>query len=152
MAEIRKATAADVPVLLPLVEAYWRFEDLEGFEPDRVAPQLTRFLSEPRQGAGGIAFAAGVRLGYLLAVYVFSLEHLGITAEIDEFFVLPSQRGQGIGAVLLDMAEQEFRRVGCTNVSLQLSRHNDSARTFYYRHEYVERSGYELLEKTLHGG
>ncbi len=57
----------------------------------------------------------------LLAVYVFSLEHLGITAEIDELFVLSSQGDRGIGAELLEVAESEFRRLGCTNVSLQLS-------------------------------
>jgi GNAT superfamily N-acetyltransferase len=88
----------------------------------------------------------------LLAVYVFSLEHLDITAEIDELFVLSSQRGRGIGAQLLNVAESEFRRVGCTNVSLQLSRHNHSARAFYGRHEYDERSGYELVDKMLHDG
>ncbi len=35
-----------------------------------------------------------------------------MTAEIDEFFVLPSARGQGLGTALLDAAEVEFRRAG----------------------------------------
>jgi GNAT superfamily N-acetyltransferase len=48
-------------------------------------------------------------------VYVFSLEHLGLMAEIDEFFVLSSQRGRGIGAELLKAAESE-----CTVVSSRL--------------------------------
>ncbi len=152
MKEIRIATPADVPALLPLVEEYWRFEAISGFEPGRVGSQLKRLLSEPRLGAGWLSTTDGVAVGYLLAVYVFSLEHLGITAEIDELFVLPSKRGRGIGAALLDVAESEFRRLGCSNASLQLSRHNDSARAFYHRHEYLERSGYELLEKTLQVG
>ena len=150
MVEIRQAAAGDVPGLLPLVEEYWKFEGISGFESSRVAAQLDRLLSEPRLGAGWIATASGVAVGYLLAVYVFSLEHLGITAEIDEFFVAPAQRGRGIGSELLKVAESECRHVGCTNVSLQLSRHNSSARAFYRRHEYAERSGYELLEKMLH--
>jgi hypothetical protein len=92
----------------------------------------------------------GAAVGYLLAVYVFSLEHLGLTAEIDELFVLPSQRGRGVGAELLRCAEAEFLRAGCTNVSLQLSRGNDAARAFYHRHGYSERSAYELLDRMLH--
>lgn len=152
MAEIRKAAPADVPTLLPLVEEYWRFEAISGFESGSVAAQLHRLFSESRLGAGWIATSDGVAVGYLLAVYVFSLEHLGITAEIDEFFVLPSQHGRGIGAELLEVAESEFRQVGCTNVSLQLSRHNNAARAFYHRHQYAERSGYELLDKMLHDG
>ena len=149
MVVVRKATVSDVPVLLPLVAEYWRFEDIPDFEAGRVTAALTRLLSEPRLGTGWIAALEGVAVGYVLAVYVFSLEHLGLTAEIDEFFVSPSQRVQGVGAELLRNAESEFVQVGCTNVSLQLSRNNDSARAFYRRRLYRERSGYEILDKML---
>ena len=152
MEVIRKATVSDVKVLLPLVADYWSFEGVRDFEAERVAAQLTRLLAESRLGAGWIGVASGAPAGYLLAVYVFSLEHLGFTAEIDEFFVLPSQRGQGVGRELLRVAETEFTLVGCTNVSLQLSRDNDVARAFYRRHAYNERSGYELLDKSLVDG
>ena len=152
MARIQRATASDVPALLPLIADYWRFEAIPGFEPGRVAAQLGRLLSEPGLGAGWIAFADDVAVGYLLAVYVFSLEYLGLTAEIDEIFVSPTQRGHGVGAELLEVAESEFLRVGCTKVSLQLARGNDAARAFYHRHGYTERSAYELLDKSLRGG
>jgi GNAT superfamily N-acetyltransferase len=152
MTRIRRATAGDVPALLPLVADYWSFEAIPGFEPQRVAAQLERLLSEPGLGAGWIAVVGGVAVGYLLAVYVFSLEHLGLTAEIDEFFVLSSQRGHGVGAELLQAAEAEFARAGCTNVSLQLSRGNGAARAFYHRHGYTERSAYELLDKMVEDG
>jgi GNAT superfamily N-acetyltransferase len=149
MTRIQQATASDVPALLPLVAEYWSFETIPGFEPQRVAAQLGRLLSAPGLGTGWIAVVEGAAVGYLLAVYVFSLEHLGVTAEIDEFFVLPSQRGHGVGAELLRCAEAEFVRAGCTNVALQLSRGNDAAREFYHRHGYTERSAYELLDKML---
>ena len=42
-------------------------------------------------------------VGYLLAVYVFSLKHLGLTAEVGELFVSPSRRGQNIGTQLLNL-------------------------------------------------
>ena len=90
-------------------------------------------------------------MGYVLAVYVFSLEHLGLTAEIDELFVLPARRGQGVGAQQLRAAEAEFVRRGCTNAALQLSRTNQPAREFYLRQAYRARSGYELLDKSLPG-
>lgn len=151
-ATVYRATASDIPALLPLVAAYWSFEDISGFEPERVATQLNRLLSEPRLGAGWIATLDGTAIGYLLAVYVFSLEHLGLTAEIDELFVTPSRRAQGVGAQLLDAAESEFAQVGCTNVSLQVARDNDAARTFYHRHTYSDRDRFSLLDKTLHDG
>ncbi len=149
MAFIRRATADDSATLLPLVAAYWDFESIAGFDPARVAPKLERLLSMPDLGASWIALADNDAVGYLLAVYVFSLEHLGLTAEIDEFFVLPTGRSCGVGSALLRAAEREFTRIGCTNVSLQISRGNNAAGRFYRRYGYVERSGFELLDKML---
>lgn len=139
-------------MLLPLVEAYWAFEGIGGFHSRRVSTQLTRLLADPRLGCGWIALVDQVPAGYLLAVHVFSLEHLGMTVEIDEFFVLDKHRGHGIGAAMLRAAEVSFTHAGYTNISLQLSRCNDSARAFYRRHGYLERSGYELLDKALNDG
>ncbi len=96
MSHVRRATTNDVPLLLPLVAAYWAFEDIPGFDVRRVSAQLARLLGEPRLGCGWIALVDDVPAGY------------------------------------------------------QLSRDNDSARAFYHRHGYTERSAYELLDKVLH--
>ena len=152
MVSITKARAGDAGKLLPLVAAYWDCESITGFDRSRVGSQLERLLSTPGLGAGWIAHQDDVAVGYLVAVYVFSLEHLGLTAEIDELFVVPSRRSSGIGAELLRVAESEFVRNGCTNVSLQLSRSNDAARRFYRRFGFTDRAGYELLDKLLLAG
>jgi GNAT superfamily N-acetyltransferase len=151
-AEIRPVAAADIPALVPLVEQYWIFEDIAGFDAARIARELSGLLADPRLGSGWIARVKGQAVGYLLAVYVFSLEHLGLTAEIDEFFVLPSARGKKIGEELLRQAEAEFVRRRCTNVSLQLGRGNERARAFYRRQGYGDRAGFELLDKMLSRG
>ena len=66
--------------------------------------------------------------------------------------MLPSARGKDLGDALLRLAEAEFARRGCTNVSLQLGRGNDSARAFYRRHGYAERAGFELMDRMLADG
>jgi GNAT superfamily N-acetyltransferase len=108
-AEIRPATVADVPALVPLVEQYWAFEDITHFDLPQVSRVLSRALSDPARMSGWVARMDGDAVAYLLAAYVFSLEHLGLTAEIDEFFVLPGARGRGLGNRLLQLAEAEFR-------------------------------------------
>lgn len=150
MIVIQKATEKDIQSFLPLVKSYWEFEDIDGFQPEKISIQLRRLLADSNIGAGWIATSGDIAVGYLLAVYVFSLEHLGITAEIDEFFVLASYRGSGVGEKLLVAAETEFVRIGCTNVSLQLAQQNEAGRKFYLRHQYSKRSRYELLDKMLH--
>lgn len=147
--DVRRAGPEDAAAMLSLVEEYWRFEDLGGFEPARIGKVLRRILSDARLGGGWVGESGGRAAGYLLAVYVMSLEHSGLTAEIDEFFVLPSARGSGLGGRLLRAAEAEFAAAGCTNVSLQLGRANDAGRHFYFRHGYHPRAGFELLDKSL---
>lgn len=137
--------------MLPLVEQYWRFESIDGFDPSRIAGLLRRVIEDPRLGQGWLATAGGTPVGYLLAVYVFSLEHQGLTAEIDEFFIAPGYRNLGVGALLISAAENEFRARGCTNVFLQLGRQNEAARRFYQRRGYTGRAGFELIDKMLTG-
>jgi len=149
MMHIRPAAAADdVPVLLPLIEAYCDFESIP-FKRAAATAALDLLLAQPALGAGWLAVVDGAPAGYLLAVYVFSLEHHGLTAEIDELFVVPGHRGRGVGGALLDAAEEAFRQAGCTNASLQLARTNDPARAFYHRRGYADRAAYELLDKSL---
>jgi GNAT superfamily N-acetyltransferase len=147
--KILPAAPTDVEVLLPLVEQYWRFEAIEGFDPTRMRKLLTRVLEDGNLGRAWIATVYGEPAGYLLAVYVFSLEHQGITAEIDEFFVVPAHRGLGLGHQMLAVAETHFRIEGCTNVSLQLGRSNEAARKFYRSNGFEDRAGFDLVSKKL---
>jgi GNAT superfamily N-acetyltransferase len=146
---ILPATVEDIEALLPMVEQYWRFENIEGFDPARMRALLTRVLEDASLGRVWISRVYGEPAGYLLAVYVFSLEHQGLTAEIDEFYVIPEHRSLGIGAGMLAAAEAQFRTEGCTNVSLQLGRSNEAARKFYRQHGFDDRDGYELVSKVL---
>ena len=147
--KIRAAVRADVQPLLPLVAEYWRFEAIEGFDTVKLTQLLTRVCEDARLGRAWIANVNGADVGYLLAVYVFSLEFQGLSAEIDEFFVLPKYRGYGVGASLLTTAELEFRNAGCAIVSLQIGRANEAARKFYRGQGFEDRAGYELVSKML---
>jgi len=105
--------------------------------------------AQPSLGQAWIATVDGTPAGYLFAVFVFSLEYQGLTAEIDELYVMPQYRGLGLGTKLLANAEDAFRQGGCTVAFLQIGRDNDDARTFYRRHGYADRAGFELVDKKL---
>ena len=131
--DIRPVTTKDIPALLPLIRQYWLFEDVAGFEPARVGRELEGAVADPKLASGWIAFARDEPVGYLLAVYVFSLEHLGLTAEIDEFFVLPSARGKGIGQALLKRVASIAAERGCARFEWSVLDWNQSAIDFYQR-------------------
>jgi GNAT superfamily N-acetyltransferase len=109
---------------------------------------LRQPLLDPKLGRAWVALANGKPVGYLLVVFVFSLEQGGLTAEIDEIFVAPEHRDRELGARLLQTAEEGCRNAGCSSIALQLGRGNESARRFYLRKGYSERV-YDLLDKGL---
>lgn len=147
--DIRTATSSDVQALVTLVEQYWKFEAIEGFDATRIAALFERVAVQPALGHAWLATVDGTPAGYLFAVYVFSLEYQGLTAEIDELYVMPQHRRLGLGARLLSTAERAFREGGCTVTFLQIGRDNAAARAFYRGHGYGDRAGFELVDKVL---
>jgi GNAT superfamily N-acetyltransferase len=146
---IRLATKDDIAALASLVERYWEFESIPGFSRPRTESLLRDLLEEPLRGACWLAEADGRPLGYLLAVFVFSLEHGGLMAEIDEVFVSADARSTGTGSMLVSRAERDLAERGLVRLQLQLGVDNHRARQFYVRHGYGRRAGYELLDKPL---
>jgi GNAT superfamily N-acetyltransferase len=148
---IRLAMTADIPGLASLAQQYWEFESIHGFDRPRIEALLRGLLAQPDRGACWVAEADDQLCGYLLAVYMFSLEHGGLMAEIDEVFVSAQRRSTGVGALLIAQAERELAMRGIVRLQLQLGIGNDRARLFYERLGFRRRAGYELLDKALQG-
>jgi ribosomal protein S18 acetylase RimI-like enzyme len=56
---------------------------------------------------------------------------------IENIFVEPAYRNQGIGSELLDVAERVLRRAGADRLALEAMADNESARQFYRAHGYA---------------
>jgi ribosomal protein S18 acetylase RimI-like enzyme len=142
--EIRAAGSSDTGQLLPLIEAYWRHDGIAGYESARLHRQLHEFLSTPAYGRGWLATGTGGAVGYLLCTLVYSFEHGGLMAEIDELFVGPEHRRHGIGQALLARARAELSAHGCGWLQLQVADGNTPSQGFYSRLGFKEKSGYRL--------
>lgn len=146
---IRLADASDLSALTSLVERYWEFECISGFDAARINTLLADLFRAPDRGQIWIAQLDGRSVGYLLAVYLFSLEHGGLMAEIDEFFVMPEKRSLKIGTALLEAATAAMAQRGISHVQLQLGTRNMHAQRFYEQHGFEALSTYGLLHKSL---
>jgi GNAT superfamily N-acetyltransferase len=146
---VRRATITDAGGIAVLVARYWEFEQIEGFDFARIERLLRTLLSNPQQGACWVAELDGRLSGYLLAVILFSLEHGGMMAEIDEVFVTAAARSGGVGSLLLAAAERDLAASGVVRVQLQLGVANTRGREFYERHGFRRRPGYELYDKPV---
>jgi ribosomal protein S18 acetylase RimI-like enzyme len=146
---IRLATTEDASAIAALVRRYWVFESIGGFDLRRVRTLLRAVLSQPDLGACWVAEADGRLCGYLLAVFMFSLEHGGLMAEIDELFVSSAKRRAGVGSRLVTAAARDLGRRGLVRLQLELGVDNKRALQFYRRHGFRRRAGFQLLDKAL---
>jgi GNAT superfamily N-acetyltransferase len=146
---VRAAAPDDIPQLLVLIRRYWELEGITGFAALRIELLLKELLASPAAGSVWVAESQTALTGYLIVVLVMSLEHQGLMGEIDEFFVNPEVRSQGVGERLLAAAEAWLVRRGGVRLQLQLGVSNLRARAFYERHGYAARAGYQLLDKPL---
>ena len=146
---LRLARDSDLENLASLVARYWEFESIPRFDRARIITLLADFLSQPKRGHCWVAEEGGQLVGYLLAVYLFSLEHGGMMAEIDEFFVLNEKRSLNTGTALLNTAIRAMTQGGITHLQLQLGTQNSEGKRFYERHGFRSISGRDVLSKAL---
>jgi ribosomal protein S18 acetylase RimI-like enzyme len=142
--EILELTVSEIEQLLPLIESYWRHDTIVGYEPSRLRRQLTEFLSEAAYGCGWLATQGDMAVGYLLSSFVYSFEHGGLMAEIDELFVAAPYRRQGIAQALLGRAQAELTTRGCRSLQMQVADDNAQAQAFYSRLGFEQKTDYRL--------
>ncbi len=126
----RRLAAADRATAIDLIRAYYAGEGYE-FSP----PDIERAVDEIVAGAGlahlWLIERSGEAVGYLCLAAGFSLEAGGGDYFLDEIYVTPEARGEGIGTMALDYAEQQCRALGARRLSLVTERANPRARAFY---------------------
>lgn len=130
----RIATAAEAREVAELLDRFNREFDTPSPGPAVLTARLERLLSGPQV----VALLAG---GPEVAVAVLTLRPNvwceGSVALLEELYVVPAQRGRGIGAVLLKAAEAVVRERGGELVEINVDGEDADARRFYERHGYT---------------
>jgi len=127
----RRATPADIVVLLTLVEEFCA-ADRHDFDAARVTRALVPLLADDAVGQVWLLESAGQAHGYAIVTWTWSLESGGRDCILDEIYV--RQPGHGHGSRLLEHALAEAEARGALAVFLESESHNDRARSFYARH------------------
>ena len=130
---IRNAEPQDVPVVAELIWQLARFEKLEK-EVVMTEELLAKALfGTPRYAEAVLAEEDGEPIGFALFFHTFStfLARPGIYLE--DLFVLPDHRGQGVGRALLAYLAQLAVERECGRLEWAVLNWNKEAITFYER-------------------
>jgi GNAT superfamily N-acetyltransferase len=130
---VRKATPADGPTILRLVEGLAQYEKLP--PPDKAAQQRLlsdMFSARPRLDAY-LGECEGAAAGYAFVFETYSSFLALPTLYLEDIFVLPEYRGQKVGYFLFRHLAEEAVRRGCGRMEWMVLDWNTHAINFYNR-------------------
>jgi aminoglycoside 6'-N-acetyltransferase I len=141
---LRQATIADAGVALPLIE---RFFAEEGFHapPGQMRRQLLGLLGDD-ESAVFLAWQGEEAVGVATVTTTSGIE-LGLSAEMEDLYVLPAARGLGVGAALIKRVKGWCRAKGCSLVSVIVTPEGQAAHDLvgYYRRRGFVETGRTIL-------
>lgn len=126
---IRSAAIADVPQLTAVVNAAFAVETfLDGRRTD------VQGMEAALRGAEFLVAEAGA--GHIVACV--RLEHRDRLGRFGMLAVDPAWQGEGLGQAMVEAAEERFRALGCTHVSITVLSLRPELLPFYRKLGYAE--------------
>ncbi len=131
MAEtFRAAGHADTETLVPMMRGLYE-HDQSFFDEPHARQALAALLDQPAWGRVFVIQRDDKPVGYLVLTFGYSLEYRGRDALVDELYLEPDARGQGLGTAALCFAEEVCRAEGIGALHLEVERANTRAQAVY---------------------
>ena len=132
MLEIQTAQPADLAPVLQLLRT--QLEEHGVVLTGQALQRATqRLIEDHALGRILTARLEGELVGVAVISFLWTLEHGGPAAWLDEVYVVPSRRGDGIGRKLVEAAMQVARDSGCIALDLEVDAGHEAAERLYER-------------------
>ena len=126
----KPAAPADGELLISMMRGLYEHDQLE-FDEQAARGGLMQLLGDEALGRVWLIEVDGAPAGYVVLTYGFSLEYHGRDALIDEFFIVESLRGRGVGRQALGFVAAFCRAQGLRAVHLAVDYTNERAQRVY---------------------
>lgn len=133
---------------MPFVRAYHEFEGIGSTEPER-ARSIAPLLSDASLGRIWLIFERRQAVGYIAVCFGYSIEFGGRDGFLDEFFIVPAARSQGLGREALEAVKGEVALLGVRAMHLEVARTNLAAKQFYSKAGFESREHFHLMSCKL---
>lgn len=135
-ASLRAASAADLGILIPWIQAFYAEEGIV-FHETRTRSALAQLMGNERLGNLCVIFSGSEPIGYLVLIRSFILEFGGPQFFVDELYLCPEARGRGHARAALVEVEKIARSQGIAVLRLEVNDNNARALSLY------RKAGYE---------
>jgi GNAT superfamily N-acetyltransferase len=141
---IKKAEKTDAPAILDLVRGKAEFDGCLNSLQSTQADIEAAFFSEQPKAFALLAMNSGEAVGIATYYSIYSTFIAKPGIWLDDLFVYPRFRGNGVGEALLSELCVLARNSGCGRIDWIVATENNRGRDFY------ERSGARIFEEVRH--
>jgi GNAT superfamily N-acetyltransferase len=117
--------------LLPLIAAYQRFYEVEEIDEERNRTSFSRFLSPSEDGTLLGAWRGGELVGYACLYWHFTSLVPAETVLMNDLYVDPEARGQGVGRALIEASAAVARERRAHHLEWATAPDNETAQRLY---------------------
>jgi ribosomal protein S18 acetylase RimI-like enzyme len=143
----RAALSRDAERVVVLMRDYYG-EDGYPFDARAARSAVDGLLARPELGQLWCVEAGGQIVGYFALTLGYSFEYRGVDAFLDELYLAPAYRGQGIGTKALVCLEDRARALGVRALHLEVEKVKAAAIGLYRRWGFTEHDRF-LMTKRL---
>lgn len=129
---MRRALAADIPVLVGLMTDFYAEA---GFQLDResASASFAGLLDDERLGAVWLIDTGEFDIGHVVVTYRYAMEYGGLIACLDDLYVRPAWRNQGLASTALAEVRSFCKAAGVRALTVEVSPENGPAVKVYRR-------------------
>jgi GNAT superfamily N-acetyltransferase len=117
--------------LLPLIAAYQRFYEVEEIDDERNRAFFSRFLAPSEDGMLLGAWRDRELLGYACLYWTFTSLVPAEIVLMNDLYVVPEARGQGVGRALIEASTAIARERGAHHLQWVTAPDNETAQRLY---------------------
>jgi ribosomal protein S18 acetylase RimI-like enzyme len=129
---VRRAVRSDVDALVALMREFYA-EASYALDAKWAQTSFERLLTHSDLGCVWLAECRGVAAGHAVLTLRYTMEHGALSGYIDDLFVKPKFRRQGVASVLLSELLAECERRGCPSIYVEVGDRNAPAIKLYSR-------------------
>jgi len=149
--QLRPAEARDADTVIRFMRALEEADPGPSpFDETRRRACFEQLLEKPAFGRLWLICVRGEPVGYIVLTVGFSFEYGGHDAFVDELYVAPEHRRQGIGRKAVEFLEAHAAETGVRAVHLEVTHGNDAAMELYMRCGYASHDRHLMTKRLEH--
>lgn len=144
---LQEAKTSDIPELLSMMSDFYSIDNYL-FEREKTKRNLHKFIANDQLGKVWILLEENNIRGYIILCFGYSFEHGGRDAFIDEFYIKPDCRNQGLGGKTLKYINEKVKDFGVNKIHLEVEQHNVVGSALYRKMGFTDNGRILLSKKT----